>query len=158
MKSATWACFDKLPSVPPCSDMVIEEETLSYQKWCTGSGEVTFFDPLEKSQLLLYRKFDATPRQVLVDALEFTDRDGTVWSRRDGRLDQGKLHLAGHGVGWQGAVYGDPTVHPVESWGGDAADRNAKHSDTQRNECAPALGSTHSLRITSRHCAWTRGS
>ncbi|GAA1501165.1 hypothetical protein [Streptomyces synnematoformans] len=109
------------PSIPPCAELVIEQETLRHWDRRTVPGrEVSFFGPLQ-GRLTDVRKLAATPERVVVHGVQFTDRNGVLWSREEEGLRRGPLGFVAHGFALQGAVEENPKVQPVELCGADAA-------------------------------------
>ncbi|MEU0924632.1 hypothetical protein [Streptomyces malaysiensis] len=113
-----------LPSVPPCSGLVIDQKSMRYRNPVNRSLRSPLGDgPSDKGWK---RIPDIVERSIEMGALLFTDRDGVGWRRTKGELEHAR-----RGDRWStmmpsdgahdGAVQGEPPVQAVKSCGSDAA-------------------------------------
>ncbi|MFI6645683.1 hypothetical protein [Streptomyces sp. NPDC050504] len=107
-----------LPSLPPCSSVVIEGKSLRYTKADPQKDRGTYWLPvteandfdLDLKDLPDYAAFDRA-------GIDFQDRDGTYWLRQRGRLAKDEFLSVEHTPAGSGRVLGEPPVRSVESCG-----------------------------------------
>ncbi len=107
-----------LPSLPPCSSVIIEGKSLKYAKADSQKERGTYWLPVTEANdfglnlkdLPDYAAFDQA-------AIDFQDRDGTYWVRQDGRLIKNETLSIEHTPAGSGRVVGEPLVQAIKSCG-----------------------------------------
>lgn len=118
--------FVSLPSLPPCTETVIDGKSLRYKEGESAdqSGGTGPLRPDHASPDLYNDLPGGT--YVQLRGLNFVDRNGLPWTRIDGKLTQENRRPDSLGGAWTGVVVGEakvvgePKVRAVEACGDDA--------------------------------------
>ncbi|MFK4100859.1 hypothetical protein ACI2L1_12445 [Streptomyces sp. NPDC019531] len=113
----TWVGWSlSLTSVPPCTDMTITQDQLGYSEEMSAAlaSLHSFASPYLQGVPTKAGWRPVADHVAILESggLQFTDRDGLTWVRRDGRLAQGASALQPL-PGIQGGVKGMPSAHAV---------------------------------------------
>ncbi|MFD7232089.1 hypothetical protein [Streptomyces sp. NPDC059881] len=118
--------FVVLPSLPPCTETVIDGKSLRYKEGATTQKPGTA-EPLrpDRAGPDVYNDLPGGT-YLQLRGLNFVDRDGLPWTRMDGNLTQENRRPDSLGGAWTGVVVGEakvvgePKVRAVEACGDDA--------------------------------------
>ncbi|MFD7446397.1 hypothetical protein [Streptomyces sp. NPDC059909] len=118
--------FVVLPSLPPCTETVIDGKSLRYKEGESAdqSGSAEPLRPDHAGPDLYNGLPGGTYLQLR--GLNFVDRNGVPWTRMDGKLTQENRRPDSLGGAWTGVVVGEakvvgePKVRAVEACGDDA--------------------------------------
>ncbi|MEU5397614.1 hypothetical protein [Streptomyces tibetensis] len=127
-RKSVYAAFAlKLPSLPPCSEVVLDQKAMIYQKDAlqVGTLNIPITDPKLSASWTPFPKGTAW---VIMGALWFTDRNAVPWQRTDTKLgrrspgDHAWAKLPGAPTGrlpgeMDGAIKGEPPIKPLKSCG-----------------------------------------
>lgn len=115
-----------LDSVPPCSELVIEQSALRYRK-TREAGPVIPNDPEDTHKSSASWKPVSSIQRLHFNAITFVDRNGQAWERPEVSAQVQEIVPPAQlserwwrPTRWQGGIQGEPVVRPAKACGESA--------------------------------------